>query len=126
MVGLLMAMAAAPAVMQVVAITTVFGNVNVEKSLRNVIAMFYILWQEMGWRKSKGKDFGYGVFESSRPMVTLGSGHALGEPVVLVTDGRPCTYPAAVVTQWILCSERSYANFNLQTDKMAYGTFMQR
>ncbi|KAM0242202.1 hypothetical protein ACHAP5_007289 [Fusarium lateritium] len=89
MVGLLMAMAAAPAVIQVVAITTVFGNVNVEKSLRNVIAMFYILWQEMGWRKSKDKDFGYGVFKNSRPMVTLGSGHALGEPVVLVTNGRP-------------------------------------
>ncbi|KAF4988781.1 hypothetical protein FGRMN_9575 [Fusarium graminum] len=89
MVGLLMAMAAAPAVIQVVAITTVFGNVNVERSLRNVVSMFSILWQEMVWRKSKGKGFNYGVFKTSRPMVTLGAGHALGQPVIVKKNGRP-------------------------------------
>ncbi|KAF4337737.1 inosine-uridine preferring nucleoside hydrolase [Fusarium beomiforme] len=89
MVGLLMAMAAAPTVMQVIAITTVFGNVNVEKSLRNVVAMFYILWKEMTWRESKGKNFSYEEFKSFKPVVTLGSGHALGQPVVVKTNGRP-------------------------------------
>ncbi|KAG9497542.1 hypothetical protein J7337_010403 [Fusarium musae] len=89
MIGLLMAMAAAPSIMQVVAITTVFGNVNVERSLRNVIAMFYILWEEMIWRKSKDKKFSYGGFQTFKPVVSLGSGHALGQPVVVKTNGRP-------------------------------------
>jgi hypothetical protein len=93
MVGLLMAMAAAPSIMQVVAITTVFGNVNVERSLRNVIAMFYVLWEEMVWRKSKDKNFSYGGFQTFKPVVSLGSGHALGQPVVVKTNGRPCMYP---------------------------------
>ncbi|KLP18895.1 inosine-uridine preferring nucleoside hydrolase [Fusarium fujikuroi] len=89
MVGLLMAMAAAPSIMQVIAITTVFGNVNVEKSLRNVVAMFHILWKEMAWRKGKDKSFSYGAFQSFKPVVSLGSGHALGQPVVVKTNGRP-------------------------------------
>ncbi|SCV37113.1 related to inosine-uridine preferring nucleoside hydrolase [Fusarium fujikuroi] len=89
MVGLLMAMAAAPSIMQVLAITTVFGNVNVEKSLRNVVAMFYILWNEMAWRESKDRRFSYGAFQSFKPVVSLGSGHALGQPVVVKTNGRP-------------------------------------
>ncbi|KAM0549479.1 hypothetical protein ACHAPJ_009465 [Fusarium lateritium] len=89
MIGLLMAMAALPTTMQVVALTTVFGNVNVEKSLRNVVAMFYILWLEMGWRKDHGKDFNFQAFETFCPMVTLRSGHALGQPVEVKTDGFP-------------------------------------
>jgi len=90
MIGLLMAMAAAPTVLQVVAITTVFGNVNVENSLRNVIAMFYILWQELAWRENRGGEFIYEGFKSSRPVITLGSGHAIGQPVSIKTNGRPC------------------------------------
>lgn len=90
MIGLLMAMAAIPSTMQVLAFTSVFGNVNVEKSLRNVIAMFYILWREMLWRKEQGMEFSYGAFEAFRPTVSLGSGHALGQPVVIKTNGRPC------------------------------------
>ncbi|SCN97615.1 related to inosine-uridine preferring nucleoside hydrolase [Fusarium fujikuroi] len=82
-------MAAAPSIMQVIAITTVFGNVNVEKSLRNVVAMFHILWKEMAWRKGKDKSFSYGAFQSFKPVVSLGSGHALGQPVVVKTNGRP-------------------------------------
>ncbi|KAJ5116170.1 hypothetical protein N7456_000518 [Penicillium angulare] len=87
MTAMLLAMAALPTVMEVVLFTAVFGNVNMEKSLKNIVSMFHILSLEMRWRTDRGLPLGFEAFRTFKPLVSLGARHALGKPVVIQTDG---------------------------------------
>lgn len=87
MTAMLLAMAVLPTAMEVVLFTAVFGNVGMEKSLKNIVSMFYILCREMGWREERGLPLGFEAFRTFKPLVSLGSRHALGKPVVTQTDG---------------------------------------
>ncbi|KAA8650826.1 hypothetical protein EYZ11_012214 [Aspergillus tanneri] len=110
MTAMLLAMAALPAVMEVVLLTAVWGNVNVEKGLKNIISMFHILSLEMDWRKKQGLPLGFEAFRSFKPLVSLGSGHALGKPVVIEKDG----FREFSIPKYLLCWKKSNLTYMLQ------------
>lgn len=87
MTAMLLAMAALPTVMEVVLFTAVFGNVNMERSLTNILTMFNVLSLEMDWREKQGMPLGFEAFRAFKPLVSAGSNHALGKPFVNQTDG---------------------------------------
>ncbi|KAK4155499.1 Inosine/uridine-preferring nucleoside hydrolase domain-containing protein [Chaetomidium leptoderma] len=82
--ALLLALSASPEELEVAMISVSYGNVPLQKCLRNVVALFHVLEKEMAWRQSTGKP-GYNALNAYKPIVAVGAQHAL-ENEVLVED----------------------------------------
>ncbi|KAJ4295879.1 hypothetical protein N0V88_004581 [Collariella sp. IMI 366227] len=82
--ALLLALSASPEDLEVAMISVTYGNVPLQRCLRNVVALFHVLEKEMAWRKSKGLPT-YGALEAYKPIVAVGAEHAL-EDEQLVAD----------------------------------------
>lgn len=76
-VAMLLALAAPASELEVVLISLVEGNVGVHICLRNVVAMFQVLAQEIAWRESKGIPNAYQGVTAYKPIVAVGAAHAL-------------------------------------------------
>ncbi|KAI9828605.1 MAG: hypothetical protein M1826_005987 [Phylliscum demangeonii] len=85
--AILLALAAGPDEIEVVLLSVVFGNINVEalkaegrpSCLRNLVSMFHVLEKERQWRRQQGRAEG---FESARaycPLVAVGAEKPLAE-----------------------------------------------
>ncbi|KAL4882152.1 Inosine/uridine-preferring nucleoside hydrolase domain-containing protein [Aspergillus karnatakaensis] len=87
MIGILLAMTASAADIEVLLLSVVWGNVNVDKGLKNIMTMFHIAELEMQWRASRGDEIGFESLRTYKPVVAVGAPGALGEPEILKTDG---------------------------------------
>lgn len=85
--ALLLALASDPEEVEIMMISVTYGNVAVMKCLKNVVSLFYVLGQELEWRKTKGiHTDNFGVFKRYKPIVAVGPAHAL-DSEVLKKDG---------------------------------------
>ncbi|CAM1506977.1 Fc.00g066180.m01.CDS01 [Cosmosporella sp. VM-42] len=75
--ALLLALSAAPEELEIVMISATYGNVPLTSTLRNVVSLFHVLEKELAWRKSVGRDEGYGAMKASKPIVAVGAEHPL-------------------------------------------------
>ncbi|EAQ92592.1 hypothetical protein CHGG_00827 [Chaetomium globosum CBS 148.51] len=82
--ALLLALSASPEELEVAMISVTYGNVPLQRCLRNVVALFHVLEKEMAWRKATGKPT-YGSLGAYKPIVAVGAQHAL-EDEELVAD----------------------------------------
>ncbi|KAK3301099.1 Inosine/uridine-preferring nucleoside hydrolase domain-containing protein [Chaetomium fimeti] len=82
--ALLLALSASPEELEVAMISVTYGNVPIQRCLRNVVALFHVLEKEMAWRESTGKPT-YGALGAYKPIVAVGAEHAL-EDEQLVAD----------------------------------------
>ncbi|ETS80348.1 hypothetical protein PFICI_07877 [Pestalotiopsis fici W106-1] len=86
-IAILVALAAPAEDVEILLLSVVWGNVNVDKGLRNIITVFYIAQLEMQWREAQGIPVGFQSLCAYKPIVAVGSPNALGEKTVLKTDG---------------------------------------
>jgi hypothetical protein len=63
----------------VLLISVTYGNVDLPNCLRNVIALFYHLRKEIGWRENAGRNVGFGTLRYSKPVVAIGPDRPLIE-----------------------------------------------
>lgn len=80
--ALLLAFAAKSEELEVLLISTTFGNVEVRSCLRNVVALFNILDQEIKWRRDQGKAEGFDGLRS-KPTVAVGAEGPLDEQLII-------------------------------------------
>ncbi|TKX19931.1 hypothetical protein C1H76_7815 [Elsinoe australis] len=90
--AILLAFASNPDELEIVLLSLTYGNVEVEKCLRNVISLFYNVHQEMKWRKKNGRPEGYGAVLASKPLIAIGADHPLTDAMLMAdyfhgTDG---------------------------------------
>ncbi|PNS18985.1 hypothetical protein CAC42_6080 [Sphaceloma murrayae] len=90
--AILLAFASAPEELEILLISLTYGNVEVDKCLRNVISLFYHIHEEIRWRKQNGKPTGYGALLASKPLVAVGADHPLADTMLMAdyfhgTDG---------------------------------------
>lgn len=76
-VAMLLALAAPASELEVMLISLVEGNVDVHICLRNVVAMFHVLAQEVAWRVSQGIPNAYQGVTAYKPILAVGASHAL-------------------------------------------------
>ncbi|KAL2260761.1 hypothetical protein VTK26DRAFT_5136 [Humicola hyalothermophila] len=82
--ALLLALSANPEDLEVAMISVTYGNVSLQRCLRNVVALFHVLEKEMAWREANGKPT-YSSLRTYKPIVAVGAEHAL-EDEELVAD----------------------------------------
>lgn len=81
--AILLAFASNPDELEIVLLSLTYGNVEVEKCLRNVISLFYNVHQEMKWRKKNGRPEGYGAVLASKPLIAIGADHPLTDAMLM-------------------------------------------
>ncbi|PFH61156.1 hypothetical protein XA68_18106 [Ophiocordyceps unilateralis] len=77
--AMLLALSATPSELDVALLSVTYGNVPLQKCLRNVVALFHVLDREMAWRRESGRAEGYGAMMASRPVVAVGPDHPLDD-----------------------------------------------
>ena len=75
--AILLALSATSEELEVVLISVTFGNVEVRLCLRNVVAIFQILEQELQWRRENGKVEGFEGMTKYTPIVAVGANEPL-------------------------------------------------
>ena len=82
--ALLLALSAPATQLEVVLISVTFGNVEARRCLRNVVAVFEILEQELAWRRQNGLPEGFeGVTKHGPIPVAVGAEKPLYEELLL-------------------------------------------
>lgn len=89
--AMLLALAAKAEDLEVVLISVTYGNVALEACLRNVVAMFHVLDNEMEWRKAQGKPLGFEALRTYKPVVAVGPEHALEDEILMADNFRKST-----------------------------------
>lgn len=84
--AMLLALAAKAEDLEVVLISVTYGNVALEACLRNVVAMFHVLDNEMEWRKAQGKPLGFEALRTYKPVVAVGPEHALEDEILMADN----------------------------------------
>lgn len=65
-------------------VSLTYGNVEVEKCLKNVVSLFHTIDKEIQWRKSKGRAPGFEALRgSSRPLVAIGAEKPLADQLMM-------------------------------------------
>ena len=77
--AILLALSAPASDLEVSLISVVTGNVDVRACLRNVVAIFHILAQEISWRKSQNLPPGFEGATAYKPLVAIGANEPLHE-----------------------------------------------
>lgn len=81
--AILLALSAKAEELEVVLISVTFGNVQVRSCLRNVVAIFHILDQELRWRRENGRLEGFEGMTKYKPTVAVGAGEPLHEQLLM-------------------------------------------
>ncbi|KKY36854.1 putative inosine-uridine preferring nucleoside hydrolase [Diaporthe ampelina] len=84
--AILLALTARPGELEVAMISVTYGNVSLQRCLRNVVALFHVLEKENAWRKSSGKPEGFEALRTSKPIVAVGAEHPLQEEILKADD----------------------------------------
>ncbi|KAK2742671.1 inosine-uridine preferring nucleoside hydrolase [Colletotrichum kahawae] len=87
LIAMLLGLAASQDDLEILLISVVFGNVPVEKTLRNAVAMFHVLNLEMKFREDKGLPLGFEGFRTHKPIVAVGAAHGLDEDILTRPGG---------------------------------------
>lgn len=87
LIAMLLGLAASQDELEILLISVVFGNVPVEKTLRNAVAMFHVLNLEMKFREDKGLPLGFEGFRTHKPIVAVGAAHGLPEDILTRPGG---------------------------------------
>jgi inosine-uridine nucleoside N-ribohydrolase len=75
--AMLLALAATSEELEVILIAVTFGNIDVQSCLRNVVAIFHVLENELEFRKSKGMALGFEGITKFKPIVAIGASEPL-------------------------------------------------
>ncbi|KAI9790521.1 MAG: hypothetical protein M1816_005028 [Peltula sp. TS41687] len=81
--AILLALAASPEEVEVLLLSVVFGNIDVEACLRNVVTMFHIIDEELSWRRNHGLPEGFASLKSFRPLVAVGMEKPLADQLIM-------------------------------------------
>lgn len=79
--AMLLAFSAPSSSLEVLLISLTFGNVDVRSCLRNVVAIFHILENELAWRKSTGRSVGFEGVTKFKPLVAIGADEPLQDKI---------------------------------------------
>ncbi|ATZ54843.1 hypothetical protein BCIN_11g01660 [Botrytis cinerea B05.10] len=81
--AILLALAAKPEELDVMMISITYGNVEVDSCLKNCVALFHVLEQELKWRKERGQLEGFDAMKKSKPIVAVGADHPLEDEMLM-------------------------------------------
>jgi inosine-uridine nucleoside N-ribohydrolase len=79
--ALLLALSSSASDLEVLLISLTHGNVDVRSCLRNVVATFHILEQEIAWRKSNNLPVNFDGCTSYKPLVAIGADEPLQDKI---------------------------------------------
>ena len=85
-------------------------------TLRHVVSLFHVLEKELAWRKSAGRDEGYGSMKASKPIVAVGAEHPLCDEELMADYFRKFTL--FIFGSWLTLTRIA------KTALMGYTTFM--
>ncbi|KAF4547496.1 Inosine-uridine preferring nucleoside hydrolase-like protein [Elsinoe fawcettii] len=77
--AILLALSATTEELDVLLLSLTYGNVEVDKCLRNVISLLYHVHQEMRWRQQNGKPPGFAALSASKPVIAIGAENPLAD-----------------------------------------------
>ena len=80
---MLLAFAAKPEEIDIMLLSVTYGNVEVEKCLKNVVSLFHVIEKEIEWRKARGQLEGFGAMLASKPLVAVGATHPLEDEMLM-------------------------------------------
>ncbi|KAL4963597.1 inosine-uridine preferring nucleoside hydrolase [Aspergillus stella-maris] len=86
-IAILLALTASAEDIEILLLSVVWGNVNVDKGLKTIVSLFHIAKLEMRWREARGVDVGFDSLRAYRPVVAVGAAGALGSEEVFKDDG---------------------------------------
>lgn len=81
--ALLFALSASSEDIEVLLISVTYGNVQVKRCLRNVVAMFHVIEKELAWRKEKGQPEGFEALTRCKPLVAVGADQPSGNQMMM-------------------------------------------
>ncbi|PHH58980.1 hypothetical protein CDD81_3968 [Ophiocordyceps australis] len=81
--AMLLALSASSDELEVSMLSVTYGNVPLQCCLRNVVALFHVLEQELAWRQETGRAEGYACLKNTKPIVAVGPEHPLEEEVLM-------------------------------------------
>ncbi|RDA91766.1 hypothetical protein CP533_4765 [Ophiocordyceps camponoti-saundersi (nom. inval.)] len=81
--ALLLALSASSSELQVALLSVTYGNVPLQKCLRNVVALFHVLERELAWRRETGRPEGYEALMASKPVIAVGADHPLEDELLM-------------------------------------------
>jgi hypothetical protein len=58
--------------------------------LRNVVALFHVIEQELQWRRENGRFEGFGAMYASKPIIAVGADHPLDDEMLMADYFRTC------------------------------------
>ncbi|TGO27668.1 hypothetical protein BPAE_0038g00140 [Botrytis paeoniae] len=81
--AILLALAAKPEELDVMMISITYGNVEVDSCLKNCVALFHVLEQELKWRQGRDQLEGFDAMKKSKPIVAVGADHPLEDEMLM-------------------------------------------
>lgn len=72
--------------------------------LRNVVALFHVLAEELAWRRQTGRPEGYGAMKASRPVVAVGPEHSLEDEELMADYFRTPSLQGPALQRFALTS----------------------
>ena len=81
--AMLLALAAKPEEIEILLLSITYGNVEVDKCLRNVVALFHVIEKDLEWRRARGQLEGFEAMRSSKPLVAVGADHPLEDEMLM-------------------------------------------
>ncbi|GAB7338788.1 hypothetical protein MBLNU457_5493t2 [Dothideomycetes sp. NU457] len=83
LLAILLAFSASPDELEVLLISLTYGNVEVEKCLRNTMSLFHNVEREIAWREKNGRPLGFDALRASKPSIAIGAEGPLAEQLVI-------------------------------------------
>ncbi|KAI9782907.1 MAG: hypothetical protein M1839_004382 [Geoglossum umbratile] len=81
--AILLALAASPEEVEVILLSIVFGNIDVQNCLRNAVSMLHIVYRELEWRRNRGQLEGFDSLKTFKPIVAIGAEKPLEDQLLL-------------------------------------------
>lgn len=80
---MLLALSAEPEEVEILLLSLTYGNVEVDKCLRNVVHMFHHVHEEIRFREGQGLAAGFGALRASKPLVAIGAEKPLADDILM-------------------------------------------
>lgn len=80
---MLLAFSALSEELEVLLVSVTYGNVEVQRCIRNVVALFYQIEKEMAWREANGRPIGFETLRKTKPLVAIGPEKPLADQMLM-------------------------------------------
>ncbi|KAI9767208.1 MAG: hypothetical protein M1840_005808 [Geoglossum simile] len=81
--AILLALVASPEEVEVILLSIVFGNIDVQNCLRNAVSMLHVIEKELEWRRNRGQLEGFDTLKTFKPIIAVGAEQPLEDQLLM-------------------------------------------